>query len=317
VEAKVRVEVAVVGTVNLDYTVHVPRLPDRGETVMGDEVSTAPGGKGANQAVAAARQGARTALVACVGEDPAGDEVLDFLGREQGLDVRAVRRVAGANTGSALITVDGAGGNMIVTARGANRFIDDAYVHRHGRSIGDAAVLLVQLGIPSDGVRAALEIARSVGTITVLDPSPVDDLAVDTLRLVDVLVPNEAEAARLTGVDIGDADDARRAAEVLIARGCAGVVVTMAERGALCVSGSRNRPEHAWIPPFPVDVVDPTAAGDAFAGALAAALARGAPLVDALRDAAAAGAIATTVAGAGPSLPTRRAVEEMRKTATI
>lgn len=152
-----RVEVAVVGTVNLDHTVHVERLPAPGETVVGDALLVAPGGKGANQAVAAARQGARTALIACVGDDSAGDDLLAFLGAQPGLDLRGVARVAAA-TGAAFVTVDGSGGNTVVSARGANACLTEEHVHRHGRAIADAAVVLATLGVPHDAVRAAFEI---------------------------------------------------------------------------------------------------------------------------------------------------------------
>jgi len=304
-----RVDVAVVGTVNLDYTVRVPRLPDRGETVVGDELVVGPGGKGVNQAVAAARQGAATALIGCVGDDAAGRDLLAFLRAEPRLDLRGLACVSGA-TGTAFVTVDHQGGNTIVSTRGANARLDETHVHRHGREIADASVLLVQVGVPADAVRAALEIARSVGTITVLDPSPADDVTDELLQLADVCTPNEIEIERLTGVRASNAPSVEAAADVLCARGCASVVVTLGERGAYVAPGTGLR--GSWVPPFAVEMVDATGAGDAFCGALAAALARRLSLADALVDAMAAGALATTKIGAAVALPTRAAVEAFR-----
>ena len=303
-----RFEVAVVGTINLDRTVRVPHLPASGETVVGDAVTTALGGKGANQAVAAARQGVRTALIACVGDDRDGAALLGYLADEPNLDARGVRRAAGP-TGAAFATVDESGANTVVSARGINRALDDAHVDRHGRAIADASVLLVQLGVSHDAIRAALEIARSVGTITVLDPSPADEVADDLLRLVDICTPNETEAERLTGIAVDDLDGAYQAAEALVARGCALVVVTLGARGAVCASAGASA--GLFVPPFAVDAVDPTGAGDAFCGVLAAALARGAPIGDALTRAAAAGALAATRIGAAPSLPTQAEVDAL------
>jgi len=305
-----RVDVAVVGTVNLDTTIHVPRLAARGETVVGDDAADAPGGKAANQAVAAARLGARSALVGCVGDDPAGDAVLAFLAAEPRLDVRAVGRASAMATGRALIAVDDAGGNTVTTSMGANRHLDESHVHRHGKAVGDAAVLLVQLGVSIDAVRAALEIARGVGTIAILDPAPADDVDDEILRCVDVITPNETEAQRLTGQRVQSERDARAAAHALMRRGCASVVITLAARGAYYASAAR--PDGELIAPYPIepaDEVDPTGAGDAYCGALAAALADGADIDEALRVASVAGALATTVRGAAPSMPTRAAVD--------
>ena len=175
-------------------------------------------------------------------------------------------------TGTAFVAIDGAGATTIVSARGANAHLDDEHVHRNGVTIGGAAVVLTQLGVPVAAVRAALEIARSVGTTTVLDPCPPDDITDDLLRLVDVCTPNETEIERLTGVSVADLDGVRRAAHALLARGCAAVVVTLGARGAYLAS------EHGvdlHVPAIPVEVVDPTGAGDACCGALAAALRAG------------------------------------------
>lgn len=299
-----RIEVAVVGTVNLDVSIRVPRLPAPGETVLGTDVVASPGGKAANQAVAAARQGARTALIGCVGDDDEGSQLLEFLGAEPGLDITGVTQLPGVASGRALVTVDDSGANTIASGAGANGGLDETVVHRWGSLIGEASVLLVQLGVPIGGVRAALEIARSVGTITVVDPAPVDAMTPDLLRSVDIITPNQTEAARLTGCSVQSLDDARVAAQVLVNRGCAAAVVTMAERGAYYASAVN--PAGWVVEPHRIEqTVDPTAAGDAFNGALAAALARRAPVDEALAVAARAGASAASVRGAALSMPRR------------
>jgi ribokinase len=228
--------------------------------------------------------------------------------------VSGVRRVAGVATGRALIAVDDAGGNTVTTSRGANAHLDEGHVHRYGTLVADAAVVLVQLGVPADAARAALEIARSVGTIAILDPAPADDVADELLRLVDVITPNESEAARLTGRSVDTQQGVRDAADALLRRGCASVVITLAARGAYYASA--GRPDGVLVAPHPIDLiaaVDPTGAGDAFCGALAAALARGADVEAALRDANIAGALATTVRGAAPSMPSIAAVRTRRE----
>ena len=295
-----------VGTVNLDHTIRVAHLPVPGESVVGEIVAVGPGGKGANQAVAAARAGASTALIACVGDDAAGAALLDALRAEPGLDVDGVTRVD-APTGAAYVTIDETGANTVVSARGANAHLDDVLVHRHGRAVADAAVLLVQLGVGPAAVDAALDIARGVGTLVVLDPVPADEVTDELLRRVDVCTPNESEATRLTGVAVDDADGARRAAAALLARGCGAVVVTLGARGAYVATAAGGG---RTVSAPRVDVVDPTAAGDAFSGALAAVLARGAPLDHAVDVAVVAGALATTRLGAMAALATRAEIDE-------
>lgn len=307
-DGRSRVDVAVVGTLNLDRTVGVDRLPRPGEGLVGEALGSGPGGKGANQAVAAARLGARTALVGCVGDDAAGRAVLAALADEPGLDLSGVTRV-GAPTGTAFVTVDASGEHTVVSVRGANAWLDEERVHRYGRVVAEAAVVLVQLGVPYEAVRAAVDVARGVGTIVVLDPAPADVITDDLLRGADVCTPNATEAERLTGVPVGEPGGVARAAAVLLDRGCGAVVVTLGARGAyLATRAGVARP----VAPVPVVAVDPTGAGDAFAGALAAGLARGASVDDAVDDAAVAGALAATRFGAVASLPTRAEVDAAR-----
>lgn len=291
--------VVVVGSVNLDTTLDVERLPRQGETVMARVARTGVGGKGANQAVAAARQGADTAFVGLVGPDAAGRVLLDAL-IDEGVDVGACRVVDAAPSGQALITVDAGGANTIVVAAGANGLLSEDDVSLAGR----ARVVLAQLEVPVPAVWAALASGRAAGATTVLNPAPaVGALDRGLLRLCDVIVPNEHEAVALTGA----ASPAAAASELGALSDGATVVVTCGERGAIVWREGRE----TSVPAFRVDAIDTVAAGDAFCGSLAAALAGGAAFDDALRRASAAGALAATVRGALRSLPTRAEVDEL------
>lgn len=281
-------DVAVVGSVNLDLVATTPRLPRPGETVSGTGYAEHPGGKGLNQAVAAARSGARVAMIAAVGGDEAGSR-LRSLAAEEGIDVSAVAVVDGTPTGRALITVDEQAENSIVVVAGANArvCIDE---------LPEATVVIAQLEVPVAEVIAAFRSARRRGALTVLNPAPADPLPAELLELCDIVVPNEHELALLGGVD------------ALRAHGVPTVVTTRGAAGVHVVDGTGQ----TWTQSaFPVEPLDTTGAGDAFCGALGARLAAGDDLRGAVRFAAAAGALATTVAGAVPSLPTAGAVEEL------
>ncbi len=276
--------VVVVGSLNVDHVLRVDALPGAGATVLARSYEVALGGKGANQAVAAARQGAEVVMVGCTGADGGAGRLRAALTAE-GLDLTHVA-TSTLPTGRAHITVDTDGANVIVVAPGAN----SATVWPPGTHQG-AAVLLAQLEVPLPVVSAALREARGAGVTTVLNPAPKCELGSDLLALVDFLIPNEVEV------------------EGLPLDGFAGVViVTLGARGVeVRVPGSS--PER--LAAFAVDVVDTTAAGDAFCGAFAAALAAGSSTSDAVRRANAAGALACTIAGAMPSLPTAAAVDAL------
>ncbi|MFI5040315.1 MAG: ribokinase [Acidimicrobiales bacterium] len=290
-------EVVVVGSVNLDTTVVVERLPAPGETLLATGLHTAMGGKGANQAVTCARQGVTTAFVGAVGDDATGRALLDTLA-EEGVDLRFTRVVPPgmAQTGQALITVDGAGANTVIVAAGANAALTRGDVEVARAWISQARIVLVQLEIGSAAVRAALMLGRTGGARNILNPAPARPLDDGLLALCDFLIPNEHEAALLTGVDVPEeaalalADRARDAV-VLVTCGADGVVVCGPDRAV-----HRRRA-------IPATAIDSVAAGDAFCGALAAGLAQGRPLADALYRALAAGAHAVTIPGAVPSLP--------------
>jgi ribokinase len=295
--------VAVVGSLNLDLVVRTARRPRPGETLVGESFATYIGGKGLNQAIAAARLGARVRMVGRVGADDFGQRLLDALARE-GIDAAHVCRDDTAGTGIAAITVDAAGDNSIIIVPGANGRVAPADVDAAADLIAGADVLLLQLEVPLPAVQRAAVIAAEAGVPVVLNPAPAAPLPDDLLRLVRVLTPNESESERLTGL-AGAADAAM--ARALLARGPRAVVMTLGGRGALLADGPRLE----RIPGYPVQVVDTTAAGDAFCAALAVRLAEGADLAAAVRFANAAGALATTAAGAEPSLPRRAAVEAL------
>lgn len=291
--------IVVVGSANTDMVVRVPRIPSPGETVTGGTFFQADGGKGANQAVAAARFGARVALVARVGADELGDHVVAGL-QTEGIDVRHVGGDPEAPTGVALIVVDSEGENAIAVAPGANArlSVDDVEAVRPAIEAADA--LLLQLETPLDSVERAASIANVAEVPVILNPAPARPLPDSLLAQVDVLTPNEGEVRALGGA----AEPAVAAAE-LLRRGVSAVVVTLGATGALVLSEAGE----VWLPAFAVEAVDTTAAGDAFNGALATSLAEGLGLEAAVRKGCAAGALAATIAGARPSLPIRARVE--------
>jgi ribokinase len=287
--------VAVVGSLNLDLVVRVPRLPGPGETVTGTDVFANPGGKGANQAVAAARLGRGVAMVGCVGDDQAGRDLLAALAAD-GVDTSGVRVEAGVPSGTAFITVDDHGENQIVVSPGANARLTSDDVEAAGAALAvPAAVTLVQLEVPLAAVAAA---ARTAGGLVVLNPAPVRALPDGLLEAVDLLVPNRVELAQLAAAPVPETVAAAAAlADRLPARA---VVVTLGPDGALVVEDGRA----SHVPAVPVRPVDTTAAGDAFCGGLADALAGGAALGDAARWAVRVAAAACTRQGAQASLPT-------------
>jgi ribokinase len=292
-------KIVVVGSVNTDMVVKSERIPAPGETITGGQFVMAAGGKGANQAVAAARLGAQVTLVAKVGRDVFGDQAVENYRRE-GIATDLVLRDPALATGVALILVDQKGENSIAVAPGANFSITPDEVAQAAARIRQADVLLLQLEIPLDTVEAAARIAAEAGVSVVLDPAPVAPLSDALLACVKVIKPNEHEAERLTGVRVTDEASARQAAEQLLSRGVQHAVITLGPRGALWVS----RDWSVFVPGTPVQAVDSTAAGDAFSGGLACAMARGLSMDEAVREACLVGALATTRLGAQPSMPT-------------
>ncbi|MBE3014469.1 ribokinase [Microbispora sp. NEAU-D428] len=298
--------VVVVGSISADVTAFTRRLPRRGETVLGDDVTLVLGGKGANQAVAAARAGAPTWLVGCVGTDPFGEIVSSAL-RSHGVALTEVRSV-GNRTGVAHIRVDASGENDIVMTPLANADLSAEMVDESIRAVRDrASVLLLQLEIPAEVACHAAEAGARAGLTVVLDPAPAQPLPERVWPHVAVVTPNESEAAALTGVEVVDVASAEQAAAWFLDRGVGHALITLGSAGALSVTPERTR----HFPAYPVTPVDTTAAGDAFTGSLGAALAAGLDTATAIRRGMAAGALATTLPGASPSLPDRKAVDEL------
>lgn len=298
--------VLVVGSANVDVTVALARLPQPGETVTDGTLLVNHGGKGANQAVAARRLGAEVRLIGCVGDDPPGRDVRAALDAE-GLLTAGLMTSGDAATGTALIIVDREGRNQIAVAPGANRALTAEHVRGRADDFAWAEVVVVSCEIPLVTVRVTLEMARGRGVATILNPAPVPEAGLDFLDLVGYLTPNAGEAARLSGIRGDDEAMVVRAANALRARGARCVLVTLGERGVLaCGDGEPRR-----VPAPAVAAVDTTAAGDAFNGALAVALAEGRALLPALRFANTAAAIACTRRGAQASLPRRDEVERL------
>jgi ribokinase len=295
--------VVVVGSINVDLVVSVPRLPGPGQTVTGGEHWRAPGGKGGNQAAAVARLGAGVAILASVGDDDPGRDAIEDL-RLRGVDVTGIRSVKGVPTGVALIVVDGGGENQIAVASGANSRLSAVDVQ------ADVArrrpkVVLAALEIPDDAVLAAARGAAEVGAMFLLNPAPYREIQKEIFAMVDVLTPNQHEAAALAGRAEEGMGGWGKLFEQLSAEGLRRLVVTLGSRGAAIYGGR----EETVVPAPKVDAVDATGAGDAFNGALAASLAEGRGIEEAVRRAVAAGSMATRARGARPGLPTREELE--------
>lgn len=296
-------KILVIGSINYDLVVYAQRHPIPGETILGNRFYTFPGGKGANQAIAAARLGGNVQMVGHIGNDAFGQELLLNLKKNQ-VETQLVRKVK-EPTGTALITVDAAGENTIIVVPGANATLKKADIDELKDTIREAKILLLQLEIPLEVVIHAIDIAHSFGTTIILNPAPAAQIPIETLRKVTFIIPNECELAFLSGKETDTFANCRQAANYLFALGCQQIILTRGEHGAYYLS----QDQQIFAPPFKVSVVDTTAAGDAFIGGLAAALAEDLELHTALFRASAAGALAVTKAGAQTSLPDRIKLE--------
>lgn len=300
--------IVVVGSINMDLVITVKRRPQCGETVIGETFGMFIGGKGFNQAIAAARMGAHVHMIGRVGKDIFGQRCVQAL-QHEGIDTRAVVIDSEAATGIAMPVIDAQGDNSIIIVPGANMRLSSEDVERAADVIAQADLLMAQLEVPLATVECAAELASKSSTMVLLNPAPAQTLPDTLVRRVDILTPNETETSHLTGIAVVDDQAAYQAARVLLARGIATVVLTMGARGALIADQ-----DHAQrVAGHRVAVVDTTAAGDAFCGALAVQVALGEPIMYATHVANAAGALATTVLGAEPALPQRSMVEHLMR----
>jgi ribokinase len=298
--------IVVVGSSNTDMIIKLARIPRPGETVLGEEFITAAGGKGANQAVAAARAGGHVHFIARVGRDVFGDQALSGFVKDR-IDVTHVSRDKSAPSGVALIFVAHDGENSIAVASGANNNLSPADVRKAKKLLTTASAVVLQLETPLPTMHAACEIAAKAGVRVILNPAPAQPLPDELLRLVSILTPNETETELLTGIKVHDETSAGRAADTLRARGIETVIITLGPRGAFVASANARK----LIPGFTMQAVDTTAAGDVFNGALAVALGEGRTLEQAVRFANAAAGISVTRMGAQPSAPKRKEIDEL------
>ncbi len=299
-------KIVVVGSSNTDMIVKVPRIPKPGETILGGKFSTAAGGKGANQAVAAARAGGDVTFIARVGDDMFGQQAYSGFKEDQ-INVGYVKTDKVEPSGVALIFVDEKGENSIAVASGANAALSPEDVNEAAELIQSADILLMQLETPLETVRRAAEIAKEAGVKVILNPAPAMKLDDSFLSNLTIITPNESEAELLTGISVTDVESAERAAIALLERGLEVVIITLGSKGALI---KKKKKKHL-IAGFKVDAVDATAAGDVFNGSLAVAIAEGKSQEDAVRFANAAAALSVTKLGAQPSIPKRDEIERL------
>ncbi len=295
----------VFGSLNMDLVVQTPKIPILGETILGHSFFTAPGGKGANQAIAAARLGAKIKMIGRLGDDSFGRDLLDSLKASQ-VNIDGILIEKNTASGVAIITVQDTGENQIILVPGANGNVNSSDVERITPLFSTTSALLLQLEIPLEAVLTAAKAAKQAGVKVILDPAPAPQNLPDELyTLADIITPNEVEASQLVGFTVQDAESAAKAAAEFRRRGVENAVVKLGEKGVLYATDS----EQSFLPAFPVKAVDTVAAGDAFAAAMAVALDENLTFREAMIWGAAAGALTTTKIGAQPSLPYRQELE--------
>ena len=307
--------IAVFGSLNMDLVTRVSRLPLPGETLMGNEFFTTPGGKGANQAVAAAKLGSSTALIGRVGNDDWGRSLLAGL-QTYGVETSGIQIDSTIHSGVAIITVAETGENQIIGVYGANECLDQTDVDRLIPILNDSKVLLLQLEVAIDAVKLAAQAAQEADVIVILDPAPVPKCSIIHLYpYIDLLIPNETEASQLVGFEVNSMETATQAAFVLHGQGAKAVIIKLGAQGALYsqeLYSEENGSEimTSFVPAFEVDAIDTVAAGDAFAGGLAVAIVEGVPIIEAVRRGCAAGALATLTIGAQVAMADRRKFDQ-------
>jgi len=305
-------KVVVVGSYNTDLTIKAQRIPRAGETIIGGVYTEGGGGKGANQAVAAARAGADVSFIARVGNDSFGDAGTKRLSNEM-IKTKYILRDDEASTGVAFIVVDKQGENCIVVASGANAKLSQADIELASEEISSASVLLVQLESPIETIRAAIKKARKSGTIVILNPAPALTLSKELLRDVEIITPNKVEAEMITGIKVTDEESMRLIAEEFFMSGVKNVIITLGSKGIFTAFQS----DMEFLPSYKVDPVDTTGAGDVFSGSLAAFISEGMPIYDAAKMAIAASAMSVMKIGALDSAPHRNEIEKFYSLNTL
>ncbi len=304
--------IVVIGSSNVDLLMKMDHLPEKGETVTDADFFQVYGGKGANQAVAAARAGGNVSFVNCVGEDAYTPQMVQNF-KNDNIDTRFVFQEKGIASGHALIMIGGAGMNYLSVAPGANYRLLPSYIDRIETLIDEAAMIVMQYEIPEETIQYVLEMADKKGIPVMWNVAPARSFDFSSISKVNILVLNEVEAGFVSLIPVANESDAEKAAQKLVGMGVEKVVITLGKQGAFVMT----RNEKVSVPAFRVEAVDTTAAGDTFCGGLAVALVEGKPLEDALRFASAAAAISVTRMGAQPSAPTRREIEEFLQTHTL
>ncbi|MGA2070135.1 MAG: ribokinase [Sedimentisphaerales bacterium] len=301
-------KICVVGSSNIDLVVKSERLPLRGETILGGQFLMVPGGKGANQAVAAAKLGAEVYFVAKLGDDIFGTQSFANF-KKEGVNTKYVTRTGKALSGVASIAVDKAGNNTIVVAPGANHLLSPKDVKKAESTIASCGVIVAQLEIPLETVEFAARLAKKSGIPFILDPAPAQKLSHQLLAMTDVIKPNETEAKILTGVEVTNAKTAGKAARILRKRGVKTVIITMGAKGCFVVDEKISE----FFPAEKVKAVDSTAAGDAFVGGLAFCISSGSNILQAISFAGNVAALSVTKMGAQSSMPSMKEVEKFIK----
>jgi ribokinase len=303
-------DIVVVGSLNMDLVVKVEHMPAPGETIAGGDLHTIPGGKGGNQAAAAARLGAKVAMIGKVGQDAFGPRLLTAL-NEAGVDTASVKIEADTATGTAVIIVNEKGENSIVISPGANGKVSPADIDQLENVLAGAKIILLQHEIPLATVHHVIEMAARHHVTVILNPAPAESVPQAIYSKIDYFIPNETESRILTGIEVTDLASAEKAAHKFMEFGAKNVIITLGEKGALLVTPNGS----THVPSRKVKVVDTTAAGDAFIAGLANALVKGLPQVEAVRYACCAGALTVTRFGAQTSLPSEAEVDEFFKLA--
>ena len=297
-------QIVVVGSSNMDLVAKAPRIPVVGETLTGSDFFMVPGGKGANQAVAAAKLGGEVVFIAKLGKDVFAEASLENF-KSVGINSKHIEQLDGVPSGIAIIAIDDNGKNIIIVVPGANGKLMPADVDNAGSDIANAAAVVCQLEVPIETVEQAAKLAKKNNVPFILDPAPARELSDELLSMVDIIKPNETEAQILTGIKVTDETSAGQAADALLAKGVKTAIITLGEKGLMIATGESKE----MIPNNKVEAVDSTAAGDAFTGSLAYGLAEGKSLKDAALYANAVAAISVTRYGAQPSMPTKAEVD--------